>query len=395
MKSNKRPSNVEGRVRAVGALPVSVLTFAVLVVVALIARAGVGAGAGGAAAPGEEPAASVEVGPNPFPTGVISPSQYPGDLAAAMSRWSWVTTTADGRWRASNLGTASTDAGTAADGSWAVVAWSRLATTQTTDTSWTASIADLSTGDTTRFGPFDRHSKTEGIYPTVTADGSKLLVNRWDRGWDGGVVAVDANGLTQIVPARGVTGPGARNALTWSPTGRTLVSSYCDFEKCDVDVIDPVAETATRLDAQFNVVAATDSALFGQLPNGSWALLSLTDGTAIKIDPSQIGQLSVAFSIDDRTFIADSQQLGHYDILAVDAVTGGTRLLYRDTEPDGPAYRLLLDRLPGSDWLVLGHGPSMTDVFFGAAGAPSAPILLVRTSDGTTIEGSVPVPAGG
>lgn len=337
---------------------VGLAIVAVALIVVLRPILPLGAGEQPSPSPGvsttDSPSASpAPTGASPEPLG--SSGSLPGAFADALTDWAWVTQAGD-EWLA-GLGTRARLRLRLEDGH-ALADWGQVGLIRRAGDGLRAGVVDWMTA-TVRDYPVPFASRTTSARPARAGD--RLVVHGGADGLDEGVAVLDpATGrLEQLVAPVPLADGFVRNLIFWSPSGRTLVSTICDFERCLVDVVDVESRRVRRLEEPFPALAATDRYLVGRTWQGSpWEVLDLERGERriLELDP-QI-QASVISTVDGEQLVVDSAEAGRYRILQVDLAAGTVRTVY-DAPARGDAdVRLLVGGPRDGRWLVLAPGGS-------------------------------------
>lgn len=319
-----------------------------------------------------------------------SPSPAPGSPDAHLAAMTWVATDPDsGAWIL----------GVGADAGWqpdlgdrgrVTTNWGRFATVSTKGqsdpgigTHPRVGIADPDTRSIVEMvAPFGGNTITPRVDPT----GRWLFVTAGSQGADAGIVALDPRSAETrvIVPPAKVQGDYERYLLLWSPTGKTLVSTLCNFQSCFVDLIDAGSMTSSRLDQQFAPLAVTDRYLIGrQSADRAWAALDLATGKISELAVEPSAQVGTLVPIDDSHVALDLYANGTYSIVVVDLVTGDQRTIHQ-VELDGdddPA--IVLMKVPPVDpaHLVVSASSTFADLLGDHRSAPTVQLLDVGTGD--------------
>ncbi len=321
-----------------------------------------------------------------------TPVAPPPDLLAGLDRWVWAAPGADERWWIGAAGAAPRSTDLRTDSEQLFALGERLVSVPSAGRERPVDEIDPVTGARTRLGTLQLPTSTIGVFFVEAPASTAIFANVSEAGLDGGVVVLTADGVThQVVPPREAIGVTGRGWLASSASGATVVSTYCDFEQCDVDVIVGPEFAWRSMPEKFNVVATTDTVLLGRVPGelpSPWALRSLADGTTWRFAVDLISQLSVAVVVNDTTFVVGTTNLlenGGYLVLAIDAASGTVRQLYQSLELEGPSIELLNVRFPDPGWIVLGPR-SVSDVVFRTEQGEAVTLRFIRVADGLTVD---------
>lgn len=268
----------------------------------------------------------------------------------------------------------------------AVANW-RFAATLRDDgqASW-AGIADPSTRDLREFQlPF----RGETVAVRADPSGGRLFVHGGEDGRDFGALAIDTqSGAVQTMIEGGDLGPSEqRNFLLWSATGNTLVSTICDLEQCQADLIDPATLETRRLPGTLAVVAVTDGYLLGHAAAGAdWVVFDLARDAAsvLPIDPQ--AQVSALIPIDNRRVVLDELKKGSYVISLADLEDRSLREITTLAADPDSELRLLRWPLGDPRWAALSPGGSISDGLAENGTLPTIRVLEVDSGDILPIE---------
>ncbi len=230
--------------------------------------------------------------------------------------------------------------------------------------------------------PFGGNTITARVDPT----GRWLFVTAGSQGADAGVMALDPRSAETrvLVPPAKVPGDHERYLLLWSPTGKTLVSTLCNFQSCFVDIIDAGSMTSTRLGQQFAPLAVTDRYLIGrQRADREWAAFDLATGKISDLAVDESAQVGTVIPIDDSHVALDLYANGTYSIVVADLATGDQRTIHqRVLDGDDEGGIVLMKVAPAdSTHLMVSASGTFSDLLADHRSAPMVQLLDVATGD--------------
>ena len=178
---------------------------------------------------------------------------------------------------------------------------------------------------------------------------------------DGGIWVLDSATGSVKVLREGSHEPGGRTALILSPSGTTLLSGFCDYPHCQLDVVDLTTGEVRRASDAFALFDATDDFVLGfagpeDRPR-PWRLLNLSDGSTRSVAADLINTTDTGYVIDEEHLLLSGPSAdGHtYNIVAVDLASGAERLVL--AQPSNDDTRRLRRALVHPDWAVISTQP--------------------------------------
>jgi hypothetical protein len=187
-----------------------------------------------------------------------------------------------------------------------------------------------------------------------------------------------------LVPPAKVEVDYERYLLLWSPTGRMLVSTLCNFESCFVDIIDAGSMTSTRLDQRFAPLAVTDRYLIGrQRADREWAVLDLETGKISDLAVDDSAQVGTVVPIDDSHLALDLYANETYSIVVADLATGDQRTIHQRVLDGDDEGGIVLMKVAPADptHLVVSASGTFSDLLAEHRSAPKVQLLDVATGD--------------